>query len=147
MELLDPDTLYSHRKSRLGSFAAATGWAFRSLEGPGLRRIDGRVPHHRRRAEQSQALGRSHLSFTLVLVGQIVGGEFVLKTLWRTGSSEGEDDLYWHGAWPHEKEWLEAFDDFRESDRASWKLAKVVCVPQRRYVWCGLRLFESRAAG
>ena len=73
---------------------------------------------------QGHLLTQSRLSFTLVMVGHIVGGVFVLKALWRVGTSAWEEDVCWYGEWIGAKDWLAAFDQFRKNGRVSTAITR-----------------------
>jgi hypothetical protein len=73
-------------------------------------------------------LGRSKVQATLVLVGELRGGRFLLKAVWRSGNTGWEDDVMWTTAWPNEAEWFAASDRFRESGEVPAALAKKVFV-------------------
>jgi hypothetical protein len=66
----------------------------------------------------------SSVQTTLVLVGELRGGELLLKAVWRSGTSGWEDQLCWHGAWVDEASWLAALDEFRETEKVPARLAK-----------------------
>jgi hypothetical protein len=70
--------------------------------------------------------GRSKVQATLVLIGELRGGRFVLKAVWRSGNTGWEDDVVWSAAWPSEAEWFAGFDRFRESGEVPASLAKTV---------------------
>jgi hypothetical protein len=74
--------------------------------------------------DEGKALRRVDLESTLVLVGELRGGRFLLKGAWRTGSHGWEDEVCWAGGWPELDRWLAAFDEFRETDEVPASLAK-----------------------
>jgi hypothetical protein len=130
VELTDPDTITLVSDLTDGAESAPAGLGLPLLEGPGF---DGLMVEFRFTAAgaEGKLIRNPRLSFTLVLVGQVEGGVFVLKTLWRTGSSEWEDEVSWQGGdWEQEREWLSALEQFRDTAAVPLPLAKAVCVPR-----------------
>ncbi|MCI0703715.1 MAG: hypothetical protein L0241_21865 [Planctomycetia bacterium] len=127
VELTDPDTLVLTSEVTHGADSPPVGLGLPMLVGPGF---DGLMVEFRITATggEKKLLRTPQLSFTLVMIGQVVGGVFILKTLWRTGSSEWEDDVCWHGEWPNANDWLEAFEDYRDTGAVPVPLAKTICV-------------------
>jgi hypothetical protein len=128
VELIDPDTIVLVSEPTAGGDAPPAGLGLPLLEGPGF---DDLVVEIRFTATGGQGrINQARLSFTLVMVGRVVGGVFVLKAVWRTGSSAWEDDLCWSAPWPQVDDWLKALAGFRETNAVPVKLAKAVCVPR-----------------
>src|SRR5688572_3824193 len=129
VELHDPDTLVLSSGVTHPADSPPVGLGLPLFEGIGF---DGLMVEFRVSATggQNQLVGRSRVSFTLVLVGQVVGGVFVLQTLWRSGSSGWEDDLCWSSEWLNAAEWLTALERFRETGEVPLKLAKTICIPR-----------------
>jgi hypothetical protein len=71
---------------------------------------------------------RSKVQATLVLVGELRGGRFLLRAVWRSGNTGWEDDMMWSVAWSNEADWFAAFDEFRASGEVPTALAKKVFV-------------------
>jgi hypothetical protein len=65
------------------------------------------------------------------MVGELQGGELLLKSAWRSGMSGWEDDVNWKAVWPLEAEWQEGLSYFREAHAVSDGLAKKVFLPRR----------------
>lgn len=74
--------------------------------------------------DEGKSLRKVQLESTLVLVGEIRGGRFLLKAAWRAGSHGWEDKLCWNAPWQDEEKWLAALAAFRESAEVPTPLAK-----------------------
>lgn len=127
VELHDPDTLVLSSSLTHPAEAPPHGLGLPLLAGLGF---DGLMVEFRVTAigGEGKLLGSERLSFTMVLVGQIIGGVFVLQAMWRSGSAGWEDDLCWFGEWSNSAAWITAFDRFRDTGEVPAKLAKTICV-------------------
>lgn len=129
VERVDPDTIVLTSDLTHPADAPPVGLGLPLLEGVGF---DGLMVEFRVTAtgQQGQLVRTLPLSFTMVLVGQVVGGVFVLQTMWRSGSEAWEDEVCWHGEWPYAGEWLAELARFRDTNEVPTALATKVCVPR-----------------
>ncbi len=122
IEQPDPNTITVSSGLMPGREAPPSGLGLPLLAGPPF---DGLCVEVRIRAEgvKQSFLRRTRLPTTLVLVGELRDGELLLKSLWRAGPSESEDELCWAGVWPEQDMFLEALEEFGETGEVPRKLA------------------------
>ncbi len=122
-DLPDLDTLVLASGEIHGAEQAPAGLGFPILLAPAF---EGLMVEFRFevRADERKTLRKVQLESTLVLVGELRAGQFLLKTAWRAGSHGWEDRLLWHAPWPDEEAWFHALDAYRESEEVPAALAK-----------------------
>jgi hypothetical protein len=129
-DLGDPD-IYPHDDITLavkcpmakGSHAPPAGLGLHRLAGAPF---DGLMVEVRFTAAGREAkfLKSGRIRSTLVLVGELHGGQLHLKGLWRAGPTGWEDKLCWHSGWIQEAKWLEALAAFLDTGAVPTDLAK-----------------------
>src|SRR5438874_2890401 len=125
--LADPDTITLSSALTPGEHRPPVGLGLPVLAGGPF---DGLFAEFRFRvaAVPGRVFRRQSVEATLILIGELRGGVFVLKTAWAAGGTGWEEDILWTGSWPQEADWVAAFDRFRESEEVPTKLAKKVFV-------------------
>jgi hypothetical protein len=124
----DPDTLTFTTDRLEGGESPPTGLGLPVLDSGAF---DGLMVEFRLTATGAQgSLFGTTVAITLVLVGEVRAGVFVLKTLWRSGSSEWEDELCWHAVWPSQDEFLAALEAYRDTGAVPAGLAKNLFPPR-----------------
>src|SRR5262249_59983124 len=78
--------------------------------------------------DEGKMLRKVKIESTLVLVGELRGGRFLLKGAWRTGPFGWEDKLAWAGGWPELDAWLAGLDEVREAGEVPTALAKKLLI-------------------
>lgn len=128
VELHDPDTLVLSSGVIHGDESPPIGLGLPLLAGGPF---DGLLAEVRVEAVGSTGyVLRGSVQTTLVLVGELRGGELLVKAVWRSGSAAWEDELYWNAPWSNQDEWLAALDRFRETEDVPGKLAKKLFLPR-----------------
>lgn len=125
----DPDTLVISSGELGGEEQAPAGLGLPVVGGPAF---EGLMVEFRFRVvgDEGKSLRRVELASTLVLVGELRDGRFLLKGAWRSGSHEWEDKLAWAGGWAEQDAWLAAMDRFRETGDVPRDLGKKLFVPR-----------------
>lgn len=119
----DPDTLVVYSGVIPGTESPPAGLGLPLLAGPPF---DGLLAEVRVEAvgTEGRIVRRGKVRTAFVMVGELRGGQLLLKAIWRSGTSGWEDDVCWHAPWPNQDAFFAALERFRESEDVPSGLAK-----------------------
>ena len=123
VHLCDPHTLVLYSEPEPGGAAPPTGLGLPVLAGPPF---DGLIAEVRFIASGREGgyIKTGTATVALVIIGELRNGKLLVKSIWRSGSSRWEDEVYWSNPSPEEAALIAALEEFRRTGEVDNRLAR-----------------------